>query len=212
MPKKTGRPPTGQKPQRRAPTKVERSRDAERSRRRLLAAALDEFSEKGFAGARVSAIAERAGLNKQLITYYFGGKQGLYRELGRLWLEREAEIAGPELPLDELMTSYLRDALADPRMSRLLLWEGLTGGESAEQPQPPAEDPGVADIRQRQARGEVADDLEPAMALIALMAIALAPISMPQVIRRSTGLDPEDPEFERLYAEQLARMVRHLAS
>ena len=63
---------------RRAPTADERQRDAERSRRKLLAAALDEFSARGYTGARVSAIAARAGLNAQLISYYFGGKEGLY--------------------------------------------------------------------------------------------------------------------------------------
>ena len=36
-----------------------------------------EFSAKGFAGARVSEIAARAGVNQQLIAYYFDGKQGL---------------------------------------------------------------------------------------------------------------------------------------
>ncbi len=40
-----------------------RLRDAERTRQRILDAALSEFSEKGFAGARVRGIAERAGVN-----------------------------------------------------------------------------------------------------------------------------------------------------
>ena len=95
--------PTGRaKGSRRAPAPEERQRDAERSRQRLLAAALDEFSARGFAGARVGAIAERAGLNQQLITYYFGGKEGLYRALGERWLEQEASLVSPETPLDEL--------------------------------------------------------------------------------------------------------------
>ena len=71
---------------RRAPAPDERQRDSERSRQQLLAAALEEFSAKGYAGARVQDIADRAGINKQLIAYYFGGKEGLYRELQRLWL------------------------------------------------------------------------------------------------------------------------------
>ena len=54
-----------------------RQRNPERSRERILAAALDEFSERGFAGARVDAIARRAGLNKQLISHYFGGGRRL---------------------------------------------------------------------------------------------------------------------------------------
>jgi len=48
---------------------------------RLLEAALDVFSARGFAGGRVQEIADRAGVNAQLISYYFGGKEGLYRAL-----------------------------------------------------------------------------------------------------------------------------------
>jgi len=84
----TKRPATKQA--RRAPAPDERTLDAERSRRLLLDAALEEFSAKGYAGARVQDIADRAGVNKQLINYYFGGKEGLYCELHRRWLKREA--------------------------------------------------------------------------------------------------------------------------
>lgn len=48
------------------------------SRNRIAAAARAEFAEHGYAGARVARIAKRAGLNKQLIFYYFGSKAGLY--------------------------------------------------------------------------------------------------------------------------------------
>lgn len=45
----------------------------------ILAAARSEFAAKGLPGARVNEIAERAGVNKQLIYYYFGSKDKLYR-------------------------------------------------------------------------------------------------------------------------------------
>ena len=48
------------------------------AREAILAAARQEFSAKGAAGARVNELAERAGVNKQLIYYYFGSKEGLY--------------------------------------------------------------------------------------------------------------------------------------
>jgi AcrR family transcriptional regulator len=47
----------------------------------ILAAARGEFGQHGFAGARVDRIARRAGVNKQLIFYYFGSKRGLYRSV-----------------------------------------------------------------------------------------------------------------------------------
>lgn len=44
----------------------------------LLASARREFSRHGFGGARTAAIAERAGVNKQLLHYYFTTKLELY--------------------------------------------------------------------------------------------------------------------------------------
>jgi len=55
-----------------------RSRDADRSQLAILEAARDEFSQRGLAGARMDSIAERAGLNKRLIYYYFGSKDDLF--------------------------------------------------------------------------------------------------------------------------------------
>ena len=57
----------------------ERQRDADRSQAAILAAARDEFAEHGLGGARVDRIAERAGLNKRLIYYYFEDKEKLFQ-------------------------------------------------------------------------------------------------------------------------------------
>lgn len=48
------------------------------SRGLILAAARQEFGQRGYAGGRVDRIAQRAGVNKQLIFYYFGSKAGLF--------------------------------------------------------------------------------------------------------------------------------------
>jgi AcrR family transcriptional regulator len=53
-------------------------RDSAASRRRLLAAAADEFAARGIAGARVDRIASAARANKRLIYDYFGDKDGLF--------------------------------------------------------------------------------------------------------------------------------------
>jgi AcrR family transcriptional regulator len=55
-----------------------RQRDADRSQQAILAAARDEFAEHGLGGARVDRIAERAGLDKRLLYYYFDNKDSLF--------------------------------------------------------------------------------------------------------------------------------------
>lgn len=62
-----------------SPAGEERTRDADRSQAIILAAARDEFAEYGLGGARVDRIAERAGLNKRLIYYYFEDKEKLFQ-------------------------------------------------------------------------------------------------------------------------------------
>jgi AcrR family transcriptional regulator len=194
----------------RAPNRDERERDAERSRRRLLAAALDEFSANGFAGARVAGIAARAGVNKQLINYYFESKEGLYRELQRTWLVRQATFSGPDLPLGDLAVRYLRDALDDPRLLRLLLWRGLSDPAGAP-PDMSDERQDLTSMADRRSRGELADDLDPAAVLLAVMGMVAAPVALPGMVRKIFGLDPAAPEFAELYGEQLRRIVRYLA-
>ncbi|MET8178627.1 helix-turn-helix domain-containing protein [Streptomyces sp. NPDC005336] len=196
---------TPKKP-RRAPAPEERKLDPERSRRLLLEAAKEEFAQKGYAGARVQDIADRAGLNKQLINYYFGGKEGLYKELGRQRLEHEESFNDPTIPLDELIVRYLRDAAADPRGIRLNCWRGLTGDVWDDAPED------LSDLHRRQAEGELADDLDPAAAMLLFVAAVSAPVAMPHAVRRIFGMEPDSPEFQQRWEEQLRRIVRHLAS
>ena len=195
---------------RRAPAGADRQRDAERSRQALLAAALDEFSVRGYAGARVADIARRAGVNKQLINYYFGSKEGLYLALQRSWLDREESFAPPGTPLADLVVRYLTDALDDPRSLRLLLWRGLADGSAPDGGRGREEDMDRVSGRQRD--GEVAADLDPAAVLLAGMGMVAAPVAMPQVARELFGVDPSSAEFRERYSEQLRRIVTHLAA
>lgn len=66
-------------PRETSPVAEERLRDADRSQSTILAAARDEFAEYGLGGARMDRIAERAGLNKRLIYYYFEDKEKLFQ-------------------------------------------------------------------------------------------------------------------------------------
>ena len=60
------------------PAALPPSRNAERTRAVILDVATDEFAEYGLGGGRVDRIAERSGLNKRLIYYYFGNKDALF--------------------------------------------------------------------------------------------------------------------------------------
>jgi AcrR family transcriptional regulator len=192
-----------------------RHRDPERTRQALLDAALAEFAAKGLAGARVSEIAKRAGVNKQLISYHFDGKQGLYDALAERWLADEREFADPALPLGELVAAYARVSVEQRELTRLFVRECLddaqlpaaVAGEEA-----PGEEPAeVADLRRRQQAGELDPRLDPAFVMLALQGAASAGVAFPGDVRRFTGLDPASEQFAARYGEQLALLVGLLA-
>jgi TetR/AcrR family transcriptional regulator len=197
-------------PGRRSPESAERVRDAERTKRKLKDAALSEFAANGYDGARVGAIAARAGVNKQLISYYFGGKEGLYRAMQREWLDDERDQAGPDVPAEDVMRWYLRDSLKDPRIARLAMWQALSDDLPEEESQEDAE-LDLAEMRERQRRGEIAADLDPAAVQIAMMGMTLAPVIFRSTAKRLFGVDIDDPDFETRYGDTLSRILARLA-
>lgn len=80
----------------------------------LLKAATEVFAKKGFSGARVDEIAQRAGANKAMIYYYFGPKQELYDAVAQRLFA---------LPLQEV--ERVRHAEADPLKRLLAFYRGL---------------------------------------------------------------------------------------
>ncbi|MER6048198.1 TetR family transcriptional regulator [Streptomyces sp. NPDC001793] len=199
---------------RRAPAAHERQRDPERTKALILDAATEVFSAKGFAGARVSEIAARAGVNQQLISYYFDGKEGLYREIGRRWRAYEGEAMPFDMDLGEMVKRYVR-ASVDPRLGgRLLAWEGLA--DTGEDDEGAAERDArlqqeVAGIRERQRAGELDGRFDPAALLLIQMSAANALAVYPQLARGLFGADGSSPEVVEHYAGQLAKLVDCLA-
>jgi TetR/AcrR family transcriptional regulator len=194
---------------RRSPDATERKRDPERTKARILEAATAEFGAKGYAAARVSAIADRAGVNKQLISYYFGGKEGLYRELSGRWQRHGGQLA--EGSLDEVVRGFVLSTREQRDWARLMVWENVSGDDAPDEGDAEFLRAQVEALRARQEAGEIPSDLDPACLLLALTAAASATLFMPRMVRRITGEDPESGEFAERYAEQLARLVRHLS-
>lgn len=101
----------------------------------VLAAALDTFREKGFAGTRMEDIAVRAGVSKGTLYLYYPSKEAVFEALVRenllpsLAVAEATVAASMDRPADiQLMALLLilQDVLADPRriaIPRLVLAE-----------------------------------------------------------------------------------------
>ena len=113
-------------------------RDAERTRRAILDAALVEFSEKGHAAARIDAVAEAAGISKPMIYSYFGDKDALYaaalREAYVQIRAGESELQLGDLePVEAVRTlvHFTFDHFREkPWFISMLNTENLLGGET----------------------------------------------------------------------------------
>jgi len=82
------------------------------TREKILAAALEVFSAKGFHGTTVDEIAERAALGKGTVYRHFHSKKGLFSELIRLKVaELEEKVQGaidPHADVLDIIETYLR--------------------------------------------------------------------------------------------------------
>ncbi|MFJ9179440.1 TetR/AcrR family transcriptional regulator [Streptomyces sp. NPDC102360] len=194
---------------RRQPSDPGRQRDPVGTRRAILTAAGAEFGAHGFDGARVVRIAEAAGVSHQLITYYFGSKRGLYEALSERWLSTAMPVSH-DLPFGEAIQRFVRMAHDDPGWVHTL---------TREEPgmRPPAEDDratellkSVEELRARQARGELRDDIDVGVLSLAFFAASIAPVALPWIAREFTQQDPASPEFIEHYVEQIARIIAAL--
>jgi len=178
-----------------------RLRDPEGTRKRILAAALQEFSAKGIDGARVDAIAERAGTNKRMLYYYFGSKDDLFRAvLGQRLAERaptarERDRTGPARIVE------LQDRLEGSMdYVRLLMWEALERGRRRQVEQELLRQDSLTewcdDVREAQRRGDIPHDLDAEQLVLSELALVMFPFAFPQITRLVTGKLPTDTGFK----------------
>src|SRR5215831_15049533 len=120
----------------------------EKTREAILSAAETVFAEHGFDGARVDAIADLSGYNKNLIFRYFEDKLGLYtqvlqradKELNALladvlapWLAGEtlaSQAQGFRIFLETLVRMTFDHLVEHPRFLRILTWEMAEGWQT----------------------------------------------------------------------------------
>ncbi|APA70019.1 MULTISPECIES: TetR/AcrR family transcriptional regulator [unclassified Janthinobacterium] len=103
----------------------------------ILEQAVRVFAESGYEGASIAAIAERAGMSKQNLMYYFPSKQQLYqRVLDDVlddWLARMDSLAsaGDQAAPQDMLRAYigakLRFSREQPWASRVYALEVING-------------------------------------------------------------------------------------
>lgn len=125
-------------PQRPVTQALPRARNRASTEERIINAAIGILSDSGFIGLGINPIAQRAGIDKQLIYRYFGGMDGVIAALGKnlgLWLTDAVEandcqpIPGTYAELiASLIDTYIVGLRGSPLVQRLLAWELVQPG------------------------------------------------------------------------------------
>jgi len=187
------------------------TRNPGRTRGRIFAAAIAEFAARGFAGARMDAIARRSGSNKRMLYHYFGDKDGLFRAVLRHKItERRALLDGaPDDPVENLPFRFAL-MCRDPDWVRLLVWEALqaAGDRLVEEKFRRAGIArGLRRVRDEQAQGLVNPEFDARHVMLAKLSLAMFPAAFPNSTRLITGKSVSNPAFQRDYAQFLEQFA-----
>ena len=181
---------------------------------RLLKAAFEEFSKRGFAGARVDEIATKAGANKALIYQYYGDKEALFKQVLHLKVEEMGRIAVDDpARFPEVIGEFFDFHAANPWLTRLRLWEALDfGGKTVPNEAERKKHLGqhVEQIEEFQRTGVVDPHLDARQLLVTLIGMVEVWFSIPQVARMVYGGNPYTPEALKERRAHLVEAARKL--
>ena len=112
-------------------------KDDGRTKERILKAAIEEFIEHGFDGARTQAIADRAKVNKAMLHYYYANKDNMYEQaintvvnaiidkLGKI----PAEQPQIEDRIGSVMDAYIEIFTDYADYFKIVIYEAMRGGK-----------------------------------------------------------------------------------
>ena len=190
------------------------------ARERILAAAVDLFSERSFEGATTRDIAARAGVTQPLLNYHFKSKDELWRAaVDGLFGELAAALAGREAGLrgvDEatvmrlLVREFVYFSAAHPQVHRIITQECKTDGPRmdwlVERHIRPLYDATTARLARLVDQGRL-----PAVPVGHLYYIITGAGPTMFVLgpecRRLSGLDPTDPAVVEAHADAVCQLL-----
>lgn len=208
---------------------VKGSRDADRSREAILAAAESLFAERGFEGTSLQEIATASGLSRGTPSYFFGSKDGLYMAvLERVFAARQAATEAAFAPVREwcagtggvpeltaALTAAVRDYMAfvasHPTFPALIMREELAGGARihARRGRSMAVEDAFASVRRAGPRRGLAP-FRVRDAVLLFIALVFAPASYATTLMRAVGRDLNEPAVRRAHVRLAVDQLMHL--
>ena len=173
---------------------------------RIVAAAASEFARAGYEGARIEAIAGKAGCNRAMIYFYFDGKRGLFEAaLNAAADQRTAQIEGQPETLGDGLIYWFRRNLADPERIRLVMQEALADLPADARPTHRRAylDQQLGVVRAFQGAGLLRADLDPRHLLTLFLAVTSFPACFPKVAGAALGVEGDEAALRRTWEDGL---------
>jgi AcrR family transcriptional regulator len=191
------------------------------TRDRIISAALDVFTDKGFEAASTRQIAARAGVNHGLIPYYFGTKQKLWQAavdhaFGDMQQEVDAILADPTTPSPReraarMIRAHVYFVARRPAFVQLMFEEGKRRGERmrwiVDRHVQPLYDAVAQLISQVLRRDAAALDVSSAHFFYVMAGATGLFFHQAEECRRVSGVDPFDPEIVETHARVVEWML-----
>ncbi|QYJ75359.1 TetR/AcrR family transcriptional regulator [Shewanella sp. FJAT-52076] len=186
------------------------------ARARLIAAAIECFTERGYQAVSTRSIARKAGVDAAMIRYYFGGKPGLFEHMVREVLSpvlakfQSLSQQGAPSDLAALMQTYYRAIGAHPRLPRLILTV-LHEGQSSEAFRLLMSVFGDVLrlshswlMQSLVANGAIRADVDPQLARLSLISLMVFPLIAPPALVDSLGIDTSPDGLMSLVPHHIA--------
>jgi TetR/AcrR family transcriptional regulator len=193
---------------------------ADATRERILAAALDLFSERSFDGATTRDIAARAGVTQPLLNYHFSSKDELWQTaVDRLFTELDGSLTAraeglrgvDELTVAKLLIrEFVYFSAAHPQLHRIITQECKTDGRRmdwlVERHIRPRYAQTAAMFTRLVEAGHLPDIAVPHLYYIVTGAAPTMFVLAPEC-RRLAGIDPHAPDVVEAHADAVTALI-----
>ena len=188
----------------------------ERTKKKILEAALKEFSENGFEGARVARIATLAGVNKERLYANFGSKEQLFIEIWKITYNCIIEVDKEFLTLvtkenyltmgEIILARYMEFHDTHPEFWKILAWENLQGGRHND---------AVKDLKrpvygylgelykEGQKNGRFKKEVSFETFMLVLISLSFTYSSNKATMSQTLGVDLASPAFKKQYLKEV---------
>ena len=188
---------------------------------KIIDAATEVFVQKGKDGARMQEIADRAGINKALLHYYFRSKNLLYQKVFETEIrgffselfDAFHQVDNGEKFIREFIDNYIDAISHRPEVVRFILWEIEQGGNSFHRifqkmlsERGLSEFPLVLMIRNLIQSGQLRQ-MNPIHFMLSLIGMCAYPFIARPLLQKLLGIDTAAPEFLAVRKEEIFKQL-----